>query len=325
MEHRTTPYPLPAGDVLNEAFQFGLRRWGTVFRFVWAPVLLSVATVIGFGALVVDWQALESAGDPAALYDFDAAHWRVSPLVAAVFGFAVYMVCVMLYAGFMASIYRLVALGEERPGIFQVRADGPAVRVFWAMLIHGVLTAGVYGVALLAALAMTGQSAGDVFATVGSLFLDAMRAQNEGAQLPPARFEAAADEFGAFFLSILFSIPPLAYLHTKLAPFAAGSAAENRILLIGSFHMTRGRFWPILGALFLTGALLFVVWMISELAAGIFELISTMFIGFGGAAAVVGGILAVVAFGISLFFQIFSMGVQLSIQAVIYRRLKTGA
>ena len=324
MEHRTSPYPLPAGDVLNEAFQFGLRRWGVVLRFAWAPLLLSITSVLGFGALVVDWQGVENDGDPMALMDFDN-YWRLSPLVAAFLGFAVYMVCVMLYAGFMASIYRLVALGEDRPGFFQLRADGPAVRVFWAMVIHGVLGMAVYGAALLAALAATGQSAGDVFTAMGSLFIDVMRAESAGETIAPARFEAAADEFGAFFLSMVFSIPPLAYLHTKLAPFAAGSAAENRILLIGSFHMTRGRFWSILGALFLMGMLLFVVWMVVELVAGIFNLISMMFIGFGGAAAIVGAVVGLVAFAVSLFFQFFSIAVQLSIQAIIYRRLKTGA
>ena len=92
---------VPAGEILNEAFQFGFYRWLTVFRFA-----NSFSDIL-----------------------------NVSPFTAVVLGVIAAIILMVAFAGMFASVYRLVALGEDRPGFMQLRFDGPAQRVFMAQLI----------------------------------------------------------------------------------------------------------------------------------------------------------------------------------------------
>ena len=43
---------LPVGDTINEAFQFGLHRWGAVLRFGWAPVVVSMVVMLVFAVVI---------------------------------------------------------------------------------------------------------------------------------------------------------------------------------------------------------------------------------------------------------------------------------
>ena len=36
---------LPVGEVLNEAFQFGLKRWTSVLKYGWLPALLAIGVM----------------------------------------------------------------------------------------------------------------------------------------------------------------------------------------------------------------------------------------------------------------------------------------
>ncbi len=100
---------LPVGEVINEAFQFAVKRLGTIIRLGWAPILLTLTMTLGFVALVFNLSAIESSDDPSILLTPDA-YMNVSPLVAGVLGIGVMVVAMLLMAGFMASVYRLVAL-----------------------------------------------------------------------------------------------------------------------------------------------------------------------------------------------------------------------
>ena len=82
----------------------------------------------------------------------------------------------------MASVYRLVALGEERPGLFHLRFDGPAVRVFWALIISGVISMVIWLIALAIALAAGGLGFGDYFRDMGEFFMTAINAALTGSE-----------------------------------------------------------------------------------------------------------------------------------------------
>lgn len=310
-------YPLPAGEVLNEAFQFGLRRWGTVLRYLWLPVILSAAIALGYGALAFEnTQGLDGGVAGLSL--------RISGFIAYPLGAVVFAVCLFLYAGFMASIFRLVAIGEELDGFFHLRTDGPAVRVFWAVLILNVLSFAILGVSLLFSLAVTGQSLDAVLNGMREFFVLAASSSASGDPVSPAALEQLAEPMSVVFLSILGALVPLIYINVRLAPFAAASAVENRLLLFGSFQLTAGSFGSIFVVLLLVMISLFALSIIIELAATIFRILGSGIGELGGAVALVGSILLLAAFTIAFLYQIFSASVQLSTQAVIYRRLKTG-
>ena len=315
-------HPLPAGDVLNEAFQFGLRRWGTLLRYVWLPVVLSAALVFLYFQTVFNTGAVEAAGD-SGLSDISAV-LQVPVFIAVLLGIAVFAACLFLYAGFAASIYRLVALGEERTGFVNLRTDGPAVRAFWAILIMNLLGLAIMTVAFFLSLALTGQSLGAVSTALQEFLALAEAGAASGEAVPPAAMEALAEPLSVIFLSVVLALLPLIYVNVRLTPFAAGSAAEDRILLFGAFQLTAGRFWPVFLVALLTFLFLLALSLITGIAAEIFELLGQALANFGGAAAAAGFIAFAVAFGISIAYQAFATAVQLSVHAIIYRRLKTG-
>jgi hypothetical protein len=313
---------VPVGDVINEAFQFGLHRWFTVFRFAWLPFLLAATVIGGVFMLAFDVSAMSGQREVESMSEL-AGLLRVSPAAAAgLFAIAVVLILIA-YSGVFASIYRLVALGEDRPGLFQLRFDGPAIRVFWAQLILTLINYGILIAAGMIALAVSGHSLGEV-ANAWREFV-AMVAQasaNPEAQPDEAALARIASPFGVFFLGFLFAAPVMIYVNIKLVPFAPGSAAENRLLLFGAIRMTTGHFWSILGVYILFILAMIVLGIVYTLAMSFIELMAGL--GGAGALSLIGAIFTVVSFVAALVYQVFIIGVQLSLQAIVYRRLKTG-
>ena len=315
--------PLPIGDILNESFQFGLRRWPTVIRYAWAPVVLSFILLGLFFASVFDFQALQQIDETEVFPGFEEILQLPGPVIVAL-AIALYLIIGALYSGIMASIFRLVALGEERPGFFQVRLDGPAWRVFWATIIMGVLSMLVWVIATGAALAISGISIGAYLADMGAVLSGALAAIESGSEDAfNQQVMTMTQYWKVFVLSIVVAFIPLIYLGTRLAPFLAGSAAENRLILFGSFALTQGRFWSVFGAMLLMGLMIFVISIMFQIVTSLFELMIGLG-GSGGAFALIAMILSVAYFGLVIFYYAVIYGVQMSLQAIIYRRLKTG-
>lgn len=314
---------LPIGDVLNEAFQFGLHRWGTVIRFGWAPMLAGILVFAFAAVAILRFEAFNTLED-AESFDALKEIFRLPMPMAVLVGGAAFAAFLFFFSGFMASVYRLVALGEDRPGIFHLRFDGPAIRVFWAYIIYTLINYAVFGVAFLAALAMTGQSPGEVFGGLMQFFVLVVEAAEEGGEPDPAALEPLFAYMSAFGLGFLIAIIPLIYVNVRMTPFLPGSAAENRILLFGSFALSKGHFWSIFGALLLMILLIFAVSIVFQLAITFFDLLSQLLIGQGGGIAVGGAIVSIAVVVASVILQAFTYGVQFSTQAIIYRRLKTG-
>ncbi|PQA87531.1 hypothetical protein [Hyphococcus luteus] len=310
-----------AGDILNEAFQFGFYRWTTVFRFAWLPVVMVMLLAFGATNLVFDMEALkalEGVQDPA-LSDFQEA-FRLSMPMAALTWIGVGVIALFLYSGFAASIYRLVALGEERSGVAHLRLDGPALRVFFAMLILNGINYVVISAVSLLMLALNGHGIGDFFAAWPDFFAMVEASSQDSSYQPSLEEAQRLAPIGLFFLGFMFALPALIYINVKLAPFAPGSASENRLLLFGAFRMTFGHAWSIFGVYVLFFMAMLVMTIVYWLTMSFLGVMT----GLGGSAAVIGKLFGAIEFAASFAYQIFIFGVQFSLQAIIYRRLKTG-
>ncbi|WDI31423.1 hypothetical protein PUV54_15845 [Hyphococcus flavus] len=311
---------LVVGEVLNETFQFGMQRWSSVFRFAWAPLIIAGLITWGLFQFVFDVEALEAAEKAADFSGFDEI-LNVSPAVAILAGLAGGVLMMAVLAGAFASIYRLVALGEDRPGFVQLRFDGPAQRVFVAQIILTLINYGTVLLAVLLGLTFAGASIGDFFSSSREFFSLVMQAgQDPNFQPSEEEMQAMAAPIGGVMLGGLIAAPVLIFINIKLAPFVAGSAAENRLLLFGAYRLTSSYFWPLFGVSALFILALFAMAMAFSLAMSFVEVMSTL----GGSLGFIGSLFSIIGVALSLAYQVFVVGLQLSFQGIIYRQLKTG-
>ena len=307
------------GEALNETFQFALHRWGSVLRFGWAPIALALAVTFGLAWTVLDIEALRAAEDnPDGLSNI--GDWlNVSAPAAIALVLIGSVIVSFILSGFMASVYRLVALGEERPGFVHLRFDGPAQRVFLANLIQSLINIGICAAAFLVASATSGISPGDAFDAFGEI----MRIVSEsGGEVDESAFGESVAPAGLFFLAILYAILPMIYVNIRLAPFLSGSAAENRLLLLGAFRLTAGNFWNLFFFYFLLTISLAVIVFAFQIVVGILDTLSAL--PSSGVFALIGYIAGAISFIATIAFQVFTYAIQFGAQGVIYRRLKTG-
>ncbi len=314
---------LPAGDTLNEAFQFGLKRWWTVFRYGWATVAVSILLIAAFLLLAVntavfnEQYAIESVEEISDVLRFSVG-------VTVVMAVLIYLLISLLFCGVVASVYRLAALGEDRPGFCQLRLDGPAVRVFLSYLIITVLSGLIWCAAAMVSMALGGSGPGDLFREFKDFFQAVMNADS-GAAWDMEAFYAVMSMMRSFLLVGLIALIPMLYVNIKLIPFPPGSAAENRLLLFGSFSMTFGHAWSIFGIYILFFIFVIVLSLIFEIAAAIVQAIATVMATMGGAAALGSLIFFAILFAASVFFNVYIFAVQTSLRAIVYRRLTSGA
>ena len=212
---------VPVGETLNEAFQFAINRMGAVFRLGWLPIVLTMLVTLGAVRLIFKPEVFTS-GEEATTGSL-VELMNVSPPVAILIGVLALLLMLVITSGFMATIYRLVALGEDRPGLADVRFDGPALRVAWAQIILSVLTTSVFFVVFLLVSISTGHSPFEVLGSIGKFFAVAVSASAAGVEPDPAQFAEFAEPLGALLLAGFVSIFPIAYLTVRLAPFAAAS------------------------------------------------------------------------------------------------------
>lgn len=313
---------LPVGETVNEAFQFATRRLVTVIRFGWLPMAATIALLLGYGRIVLDISALNAVEDASALQSFDAYLNFPLPIVM-ITGVVLIIVTGLLMSGFMASIYRLVSIGEDRHGLFNLRVDGPAFRVFWAQVILSLLNYFLFFIAFIVAATITGNAPFEILASLFRIFPAIFEAasQSDG-DVDPNILMDAAPAFGVFLLAGLITIIPAAYLNVRLAPFAAGSAAENRLLLMGTLSLTRGQFWSIFGVFFLLLLALMALGILYTLSLQLLELLASL--GGAGALRLIGTAFLALQIIVIILYQAFVLGLQLSTQAIVYRRLKTG-
>ncbi len=313
----------PVGAVVNEAVQFVLHRWGAVFRFFFAPVLLSVVLFSAFAASVIDQEKAAAAGEIATIADF-LAIVRL-PLPTVIFmGLVATSATALLLAGAAASLYRLVALGEDRPGYFQVRVDGPAARVFLASIILGVISLVIWGAAAAIAQAIGGGSPLVLMKEFANFYMEVAATGDEPDDIPPELRQAFIDHGASFALWCFMGLAASLYAGVKLAPFAPGAAIENRLILLKSVRMTTGHAWSILGSLTLLAAFTFIIALIAGLAINIINQISGLLMSQGAGLALVGLAFSAIVVAGQILIRAFTTGAQGALLAIIYRRLETG-
>lgn len=311
------------GEALNETVQFALNRWGTVLRFGWAPMVIVLGVSLGLAWTIFDLNALEAADDnPEIIFQFDQ-YLKMAPSSAILLGVAGSLLISFLLAGFMASVYRLVALGEERPGFIHLRFDGPAQRVFIANLIQSLINFLIYAAAFFVASLTTGISPGDAFGAIGEFFRLISQAAESGRQIDPSEIGDSVAPVGLFFVAGVFAMLPAIYVNIRLAPFLAGSAAENRLLLLGAFRLTAGRFWSLFFYYLLLIIVMMIIAFVYQLLIGIVEALSGL--PSNGVFAVIGYFASALGVIATVAYQLFVYAIQFGGQGVVYRRLKTGA
>lgn len=313
---------VPVGEVMNEAVQFGLHRWATVLRFAWAPTVFSILLFLLFFAALFSPSFFTSMNEAADFSDLKEG-MRFSVPLAIAGAAAIYLFIILLYCGVAASLFRLVALGEERPGIVQLRLDGPAFRVFFSYLIIMIISGVIWTAAIMAAMAMNGESWSSLMEGLKNFGELAAAAEQDSAD-ELAALGALMTPFKIFGLAFLFAAIPLIYMSVKLAPFPPGSAAENRLLLFGSLSMTVGHAWSIFGVFLLYIAFVMVLSIVYGLADAVLQGLADLLTSFGSVFAIVALVMYLLLAAVAIFFQLFMMAIQYAVPAIIYRRLKTG-
>ncbi len=298
-------------DLLTESFRFGFSQFGTVLKCLLVPYILMIVGLclvfiglIDFGSI----EAMDYVEEPESLPEFLAffdSMLRLS-LGGSIVLLVVGAVIVSLpYFGGIASIFRVVGMDEEPRGWFHLRFDGPMWRTFFAYFIMMVLQWVIYLIAFAIAFAMNP----DMFAMFGDL---------ENIDNNP---ELLLSFMGSFFLIFFISLIVMMVVFTKLAPFPAASACENRLMLINSWTRTKGHAWTILaGYILLILALIAAqigFQIFTSVLQGLFGVLTAMGVGMAGVVGVI-GILILIA---SIFFGLFTTGVQMAFPAVIYRYL----
>ena len=314
---------LSVGPVVNEAVRFARFRFLTVLRWGWAPVVLSGLIFLGAFSMVADFKALEAleASGDASFAAFLQTFKAPTPTIILV-GLIAYAAVTYLFSGVIASVARLAALGEDRPGLFHVRVDGPTNRAFAATIILSLINLAIGAVALLIGEQLTAGSLKDAGPAFMELIAIMEKAEGGAIDAPMETIQRLNTALAPYWAGFWVALVPAIYVNTKLAIFPAASAIENRLYLLGSFRDTIGSFWSILGAIVLIGVFLAIAGLIVDLSLSIFDQIAAFLSGQGAGLGIIGGVIALAVGAARLAFNLFVYGVQFSMPAIIYRRLK---
>ncbi|MCI5048563.1 MAG: hypothetical protein MRY59_13765 [Aquisalinus sp.] len=306
---------MPVTDLLNESFTFGLQRFFTVLRCLFVPYLILIVGLCIVAVGLLDFDAISrlennDMPEPESFEDvmgiINSVFRGTWQSALALFIVAATVLSLPFYGG-IASIFRLVGLGEEPGGWFTLRLDGPMWRTFFSWLIIGILQYLFLGIGLGIAYSMNP----DMFA----FFADLEALEDD----PTPLLGFVGSFFFAFLISLLLSM----FVFTKLAPFPAASACENRLMLVNSWSKTSGHFWTILGGYIMLVLALFFANMAFQILTSVLQGVFTAVSAIGGEAMMgfVVVLITIVILVASIAFSVFTTGVQMAFPAVIYRRL----
>jgi hypothetical protein len=210
---------------------------------IWAAILFVIS--VGFGALLtttsgaamnqlIELQIKAGGGtnvDPAKVV---AVFRQLAPFYAEVGLF-----CLLFYPVLFAAMNR-ATLRPTDSWFGYLRLGLDELRQFLLLLLYLGLALGAYMTTILAAVAVS--SAASALLSAGS---------------PQAIASIVAMVLA---LAIVGGICALAYFGVRLSLASAFTFATGKVNLAGSWQMTRGRFWPILGVYLLAIALAALVW-----------------------------------------------------------------
>jgi hypothetical protein len=155
-------------------------------------------------------------------------------------------------------------------------------------------------------------------------FFTAAAKAKPGETLPTEMVTNIMAEARPLMTAWAYSFIPMLYLGVKLAPFPAASAAEDRLLLFGTFRMTFGHWWSMFFCFVLMAIAMILLSIVVEIPFQIITGLGGALAKQGAAAGVIGGVIVFIATLAYLVYQLFVVAVQLALNAVIYRRLAYG-
>lgn len=296
---------MPAMGLLNETFSFATSRYGAIVRCLLIPYIILVIGYLVVFVSVIDFSAFISMADsdfepetPAEVFAFFSSVLRVPLSTLVVIYLVAGLVLSVPLIGGMTSLYRLVGLGEE-PGWVIARFDGP----MWRTLIAGIIMWVLQLVIFVIAGAIAGALNPGAFDFIGNM----EQIENNPEILWPF--------LGFVTQTTLFGLLIMAFVFTKLAPFVAATACENRLMLLSSWSMTKGNFWTILGSYIL----LVIAIVVGYLGYIIIDVIVNIIASLAGP---LGAILHGLAkFVVDFIVTFFMIGLQTAFAALIYRKL----
>ncbi|NHK27480.1 hypothetical protein FF098_006145 [Parvularcula flava] len=305
-------------SVLNESFQFGVSRFWTIIRCVLLPYIILVVGITIIALSLIDFQAIIEMADggmsePDNIDGFLDLVFRTNFWMSVFILYLASLVLMLPLMGGMTSLYRLVGLGEEPGGWFNLRFDGPMWRLVIASLIFSVIQYIIWGIGFGVAYALNPQAMegiGEMIAVFQNMDFDT---GNVGYDPDPSAIGAL---FGFFFLGWLITLILSIAILTRLAPFMAATACENRLMLLSSWSMTKGNFWVILGAYVMMVLGFVALQLIYGMLTLVIQMIVTV-VSFGLLTAVYN----IVDFAVNMAIAAFMLGVQVAFASSIYRKL----
>ena len=230
-----------ASESAFEGFRIVRREPGTVA--IWAVLML----VLSAGASVL---LLPMLTQMRAAITPGAAPTAESMAVVGQF-LRIYLLLVPIYlivvSAFTTAIYRAV-LRPEQKGFGRLRFGGDELRMIGLFVLMGLLFLGI-GVAVAIVLALL----------AGGMAVAGHSSGTAGIAI-------------AIFVLYLAVIAGMVWLGVRLSLAAPMTFTGKRISLFGSWGLTKGRFWPLLGCYFLAWVLSILILMVDLVVSGAFML-----------------------------------------------------
>nr|MDQ2861440.1 hypothetical protein [Pseudomonadota bacterium] len=197
---------------------------------VWAAIQLVASLVLGGMVVAIAGPEIRRVTDISAVMNASPSETMVlvqqmAPIYALFFTYTLVFDAV-IYAAMNRAV---MSPADDRFGYFRLGAD--ELRQFALLLLSFVLFMGVYFVAALVAVAL---------AVIASLVLKSVAAL-------------------VAVLAIVAAICAAIFILVRLSLASAQTFATRRVILFGSWALTRGRFWPIFGTYVLAFAFACVV------------------------------------------------------------------
>ena len=227
-----------ASESAFEGFRIVRREPVTVA--IWAVVLL-VLSAAGAGLLLPMMTQIRAGITPGATAPTAESMAAIGQVLR------LYLLLVPLYliviSAFTAAVYRTV-LRPEQKGFGRLRLGGDELRLIGLFLLMGLLFAGLaLGVGIVAAM------------LAGGVALATHSTGGAGVVI-------------AVIVLYLVVIAAMVWLGVRLSLAAPMTFARKRITLFGSWGLTKGRFWPLLGCYFLAWVLSILVLMVDLVVSG---------------------------------------------------------